>query len=135
MLLTYLFYSTVLLLCFQFLFKNFIDYILIVSCCKYFWKSVQNGIKNIFYFPDDKRKTSLTSWLFCSFFLHLITYKIKHIFIRKKYIVIFIKHDQTFRQKSKPIRKYTYHMKKNKIVALHFFFHYKTWGQHTHTHL
>ena len=37
-----------------------------------------------------------------------------------------MKHDQTFRQKSNPIRKYTYQIKKNKIVALHFFFHYKT---------
>ena len=47
------------------------------------------ALKNIFYFPDDKIKTSLTSWLFCLFvfFLHLITYKIKHIFTRKKYIV------------------------------------------------
>lgn len=35
--------------------------------------------------------------------------------------LVFLKHDQIFRQKSKTVRKYTYQMKKNKMAKLHFF--------------
>ena len=45
-----------------------------------------------------------------------------------------MKHDQTFRQKSNPIRKYTYQIKKNKICTSFLFSLQNMRATHTHTH-